>query len=535
MAIKGFADNPQQTVAPNLTDWLGIQQGTTLADMKKITYEDLMEPMQVQVDALDTTKADKDADAVAGNFAYFDGLGNPVDSGHKPADYEDADPTILKQANVVDNLISTDTDKPLSANQGKVLKDEQDAIKGEGWTNETVKGNADAIALKADQSDVDREIDLLSVRKNMFNKATVTFGYYINWDTGALITNAYYSISDFIPVHELTQYIWVKASQQIYYDSDKNFISGQNGVNPFVTPANCRYVRLNISNVNNIPLVQLEIGGVATSFEAYNTKPPTAFSVKTSGGDFTSIQDAIDASIGYDKAHAKIYVFPGTYTEELVGKKYVDIIGVSRDTCIIASLGDALDVVNHDTIIACYDMEIKNLTITGEHVKYCIHADADSGWYTLKIINCVITKIKSNGYGTPLGIGLHYNQNLFIENCIINGDNHFGIYVHNKEDQIGACRMEVHNSQVNSATSGFGIQFDSLGSGQTDLVILTNNKITGGEGSMRISRQTYYGHDQDDFVFIASGNQIDTVQRINGALTSFSQPIVSETVFTDVV
>ncbi len=36
---------------------------------------------------------------------------------------EDADPTILKEADVIDNLTSTDTDKPLSANQGKVLED----------------------------------------------------------------------------------------------------------------------------------------------------------------------------------------------------------------------------------------------------------------------------------------------------------------------------------------------------------------------------------------------------------------------------
>jgi hypothetical protein len=36
---------------------------------------------------------------------------------------EDADPTILKEADVIDNLTSTDTDKPLSANQGKVLQD----------------------------------------------------------------------------------------------------------------------------------------------------------------------------------------------------------------------------------------------------------------------------------------------------------------------------------------------------------------------------------------------------------------------------
>lgn len=81
MAIKGFADNPQQAFTPALTDWIAIQQGELLENMKKITYEDLMQPLQEQIDSLDDDKADKDTDAVAGNFAYFDGEGNPVDSG----------------------------------------------------------------------------------------------------------------------------------------------------------------------------------------------------------------------------------------------------------------------------------------------------------------------------------------------------------------------------------------------------------------------------------------------------------------------
>lgn len=70
-------------------------------------------------------KADKDADAVTGNFAMFDASGTPVDSGKKDADYEDADATILKQANIVNDLTTGGTTVPLSAEQGKVLKTAQ--------------------------------------------------------------------------------------------------------------------------------------------------------------------------------------------------------------------------------------------------------------------------------------------------------------------------------------------------------------------------------------------------------------------------
>jgi hypothetical protein len=104
-------------------------------------------------------KADKVTGAAAGNFASLDAEGNLLDSGKKDADYEDADSTILKQAGIVDNLTSTDTDKPLSANQGKVLKDVQDVIKGAGWTNENLTDHEERInTLEADKEDASNKL-----------------------------------------------------------------------------------------------------------------------------------------------------------------------------------------------------------------------------------------------------------------------------------------------------------------------------------------------------------------------------------------
>jgi hypothetical protein len=61
------------------------------------------------VDDLTSTDTDK---ALSAN------QGKVLQDGKEPADA-----TILKEADIVDNLTSTDTDKPLSANQGKVLQD----------------------------------------------------------------------------------------------------------------------------------------------------------------------------------------------------------------------------------------------------------------------------------------------------------------------------------------------------------------------------------------------------------------------------
>ena len=97
-------------------------------------------------DKLKRIKADKVVGAVEGNFAKLDANGNLVDSGHKDADYEDADATILKEADVVDSLDSTSTTAPLSANQGKVLKDAQDVLNADDTTEGSVaKSIKDAV------------------------------------------------------------------------------------------------------------------------------------------------------------------------------------------------------------------------------------------------------------------------------------------------------------------------------------------------------------------------------------------------------
>ena len=98
-------------------------------------------------DRLRRLKANRDLDAVAGNLPIFDENGDLVDSGTDLSDYEPADATILKKADVVDGLESEVTDVPLSANQGKVLKDAQDVLNGDVETEGSVaKAIDDAVS-----------------------------------------------------------------------------------------------------------------------------------------------------------------------------------------------------------------------------------------------------------------------------------------------------------------------------------------------------------------------------------------------------
>jgi len=188
-APKRFKQNTTKAteIKRNGTEAIGIDQDGIA---KSIDIEVLMTKDNVGLGDVDNTsdadkpvstaqqgaldnKADKDTDAVVGNFASFDASGNPIDSGKKDADYEDADDTILKKAQVKDNLTSTNTDLPLSANQGKVLKDGQDELAGAGRTTETVKGNAEDI-------EVHKEASMPHIFHNLKTDKTYRYGFQIS-------------------------------------------------------------------------------------------------------------------------------------------------------------------------------------------------------------------------------------------------------------------------------------------------------------------------------------------------------------------
>lgn len=88
------------------------QIGSTAIDISDyVTNEDLQSALEdyVSTEAFQQAmagKADKDTDAVEGNFAAFDSSGNPVDSGHKHSDYLTSHQDISGKADKVSNPTS---------------------------------------------------------------------------------------------------------------------------------------------------------------------------------------------------------------------------------------------------------------------------------------------------------------------------------------------------------------------------------------------------------------------------------------------
>lgn len=110
--------------------------------------------------------------------------------------------------------------------------------------------------------------------KNLFNKATRTLDYYVNYTTGALSANTSYDASDYISVLPNTEYTQNYSFMFAFYDINKVFISGLNTVNTgndvrtFTTPSNCYFVRLSITKIR-LDTFQSEKGNTYTGYEPY--------------------------------------------------------------------------------------------------------------------------------------------------------------------------------------------------------------------------------------------------------------------------
>lgn len=104
--LSGYALKSEMSVTPGTgtdADKTTIQLKSGLTATVLTTHQDI------------SGKADKDTDAVEGNFAAFDSNGNPVDSGHKHSDYQAAGSYKTTQTAVEDPTVpSTGTTDALA-------------------------------------------------------------------------------------------------------------------------------------------------------------------------------------------------------------------------------------------------------------------------------------------------------------------------------------------------------------------------------------------------------------------------------------
>lgn len=88
---------------------------------------------------------------------------------------------------------------------------------------------------------------ILGTGANLFNKASITSGYYINELTGNPTANASYGYSDFIDVEAGATYASSASTRVVsFYDANHAYIGNVVSTFTFVVPSNAKYIRVSI-------------------------------------------------------------------------------------------------------------------------------------------------------------------------------------------------------------------------------------------------------------------------------------------------
>jgi hypothetical protein len=247
-------------------------------------------------------------------------------------------------------------------------------------------------------------------------------------------------------------------------------------------------------------------------------------------GQFTSIVAAVDSVKDTSASNpVDVVIKPATYTETIATRDWVNLIGEDRDRCLIkysVDVSQAKDAHKFHVIWATSNTSIKNLTLVGGIVKYCIHSDGGRD-YILTVENCVLCRDpnaypanipQGARYHAAFGIGLRSRQHIIMKDCLVEAG--LPIYFHNWNDQAGSCSMTLDKCRL-EARSDYALQLVALGSNHRDFVVIhdsvlkspkksvgyTNAKLAGPAGGLQ-------WHGASEIELVGSGNQIDAVELV---------------------
>lgn len=163
---------------------------------------------------------------------------------------------------------------------------------------------------------------------------------------------------------------------------------------------------------------------------------PTLYVGGSGPGNFTKIQDALDTIT----SGGTVYVFPGTYHEQLIISTPVHLIGKNNQSTIID--GDAEQFV---VTLTAGNSTLSSFTIIHSQMKFPY-----AGIYIISDNNTISDNILTdNFYGMQLGYAS--SQNLIVNNMIYN-NGRCGIYFNH-----ASYNRLIHNVVVNNPVNGFGL------------------------------------------------------------------------------
>lgn len=280
-------------------------------------------------------------------------------------------------------------------------------------------------------------------------------GHYYNYSTGNMSDNANYSATPFVMLKESTRYTLENATGAhiAFYDDTYTYISGTLSTT-FTTPSGCAYAHISIKTS--------EISGAVLREVASGVSYGNTVTVAKSGGDFSTIQAAVDATTDADT----ILVFPGLYEEIVIvpdgGGR--NIIGLDRENCIIKTTSGKYA----ECPLKIYgNFHIENLTLiaTAEDAggwsptwqpgdnttfaSYALHVDGSASANNGKkgfVRNCTLYSECSHA----LGAGAQVGYTLTIENCEIVRNTTDSDYLNSSYEGAMGC----HSPNTNVSDTG---------------------------------------------------------------------------------
>jgi len=213
---------------------------------------------------------------------------------------------------------------------------------------------------------------------------------------------------------------------------------------------------------------------------AFSRKLHNVVTVSASGGDFTSIQAAIDSITGATSVNEyTVLVAPGVYQEHVTMKPFVDVVGAGTDRTTIESQGSSIFGLAPTVVLAASsrlrDVRIENLG--GADYAIAVLADGLSSVVLRNVL------LRATG-GTALTLGL-LNQDVYI------------VEVRDSEVQVfgsGSTDTRVGIRNISSKLNLFRSLVSAAGG--TSAVAIENQGTTGAF-VVRISYSELVGVDDD--------------------------------------
>ena len=207
----------------------------------------------------------------------------------------------------------------------------------------------------------------------------------------------------------------------------------------------------------------------------YQKKYANVIVVAKSGGDFTSIQAAIDSITSTDDNPYLIKVMPGTYTENITMKSYIHLQWAGRDVATIQSPSTSNDVITLNNLT---NVTISGFTLKGgSHVIYNSYSSFTLAENTISENDWGI----SNVFSSPV-----------ITKNIITGSSQHGIYNYASSPVIRDNTIAenggygvVNNSSAPIITGNIitGSNYYGVFNVLSSTPVISNNRITGNGGT----------------------------------------------------